>query len=192
MSNKPTGGDLPADTPLTDGRLIGVEHAAGSGGAAESVDQVANSLDGMERLNVHVAHIATKRHEFASDYSPVNFDRPELLQPWAMTDGGESVEDIGARVAMLRRWAGFDSQTAFAVSIGLDPSEINHYESGRRRLALTAAQRLRARYRVTLDWLYYGDRSGLSLEIDRSLPHLADMPPAAPPKRGRRKKTEGD
>lgn len=187
MSNEQSGGDLSAHPPLADGRLGGVEDATSGGSAAERVDQFTDSLDSGRGLDVHVAHIATECHENASDYSPVGILPGHRVELWMMTDGGDSIEDVGARVALLRRWAGYESQTAFAVAIGLDPSEINHYESGRRRLALTAAHRLRTRYRVTLDWLYYGDRSGLSVEVDRSLPHLHEMPPM-PPKRGRRKK----
>lgn len=91
-----------------------------------------------------------------------------------MTDGGNSREDVAARLALLREWAGFDSQVAFARQIDLGGPEWNHFETGRRPLALNAAHKLRRRYRVTLDWLYYGDRSGLSVEVANSLPHLEE------------------
>ena len=89
-----------------------------------------------------------------------------------MHDGGSSREDVAARLEMLRLWAGHDSQTAFAIATGLSASEWNHFESGRRPLAITAAHKLRLRWRVTLDWLYYGDRSGLTVEMANSLPTL--------------------
>lgn len=91
-----------------------------------------------------------------------------------MDDGGNSIDDIAARLALLREWAGFPVQSSFAERSGIEPSEWNHYEAGRRRLSLNAALKLRRRWRVTLDWLYEGDRAGLSVEVANSLPYLAD------------------
>lgn len=103
-----------------------------------------------------------------------------------MTDGGDSIEDIGRRVALVRNWAGYSSQTGFAAALGLAHSEIGHYERGQRRLTLSAAQKIRLHYRVTLDWLYYGDRGGLSIEVERSLPRLSNLSSSATrPKRDR-------
>lgn len=98
---------------------------------------------------------------------------PVKLQYAMMFDGGSEVTDIGRRVEHLRAWLEFKSQTAFAHATGLTPSEINLYESGRRRLPLNAANKIRLRWNVTLDWLYHGDRSGLSVQINRSLPPLS-------------------
>lgn len=95
-----------------------------------------------------------------------------------MHDGGPSREDVAARLELLRLWAGYDSQSAFAVQTGLTASEWNHFETGRRPLSITAAHKLRQRWRVTLDWLYYGDRSGLTVEISNSLPSLDRKKPA--------------
>lgn len=95
-----------------------------------------------------------------------------------MQDGGPSRDDVAARLEMLRIWAGYDSQSAFAVHTGLTPSEWNHFETGRRPLSISAAHKLRQRWRVTLDWLYYGDRSGLSVELANSLPILDRKKPA--------------
>lgn len=94
-----------------------------------------------------------------------------------MNDGTDSLDDIGARLTLLRIWAGFDSQSAFARALDVSQTEINHYERGNRRLTLTTAQKIRARFRVTLDWLYFGDRTGLSLAVERSLPRLRDPSP---------------
>lgn len=94
-----------------------------------------------------------------------------------MTDGGSSVEDVAARLALLREWAGFTSQSAFAQRNGFTQSEWNHFESGRRRLPITAANRLKQNWRVTLDWIYHGERSGLSVEVANSLPTLGGRAP---------------
>lgn len=89
-----------------------------------------------------------------------------------MSDGGSSIEDVAARLHMLRAWASFESQSGFARRNGFGISEWNHFESGRRWLTLLAANTLRRNWRVTLDWLYHGDRSGLSVEVSSSLPDL--------------------
>lgn len=93
----------------------------------------------------------------------------------AMMDGGSSIDDMALRLAMLRDWAGYGhSQTAFAQRSGFSASEWHNYEKGGRRLSITAALKLRRTWRVTLDWLYEGDRAGLSVEMASSLPHLED------------------
>lgn len=92
-----------------------------------------------------------------------------------MADGSSTRDDVVKRLKALREWAGYDSQTAFAEWMGIGGPEWNHYETGRRPLTLKAANILRARLRVTLDWIYHGDRSGLSIEVDRSLPRIDDM-----------------
>lgn len=89
-------------------------------------------------------------------------------------DGDTTIGDVARRLVLLREWAGYDNQKAFAVATGLTPSELNHYETARRMLSLTAANKIKQRWRVTLDWLYHGDRSGLTVEISRSLPVLGD------------------
>ncbi len=87
-------------------------------------------------------------------------------------DGGSSINDVAGRLVLLRQWAGYDNQNQFASATGLTASELNHYETARRMLSMTAANKIRQRWRVTLDWLYHGDRSGLSVEVNRSLPLL--------------------
>lgn len=91
-----------------------------------------------------------------------------------MHDGTSSREDMAARLALLRETMGFESQAAFAERTGVGVTDWNHYEKARRDLSLTSANRIRARWRVTLDWLYHGDRSGLSMELANSLPLLSD------------------
>jgi transcriptional regulator with XRE-family HTH domain len=92
-----------------------------------------------------------------------------------MTDGGSTIDDVSARLKVLRSWANVGSQKAFAELTGISPDEWNHFEAGRRMLSLTAANKIRLRWQVDLDWLYHGDRSGLSVEVSRALPTLADF-----------------
>lgn len=73
------------------------------------------------------------------------------------------------RLTVLRQMSGFDSQSAFAFESGIGQSEWNHYETGRRMISLTAANRLRSRWGVTLDWIYHGDTSGLPVHLSETL-----------------------
>lgn len=88
-------------------------------------------------------------------------------------DGDASLSDVARRLVLLRAWAGYDNQKAFAVATGLTPSELNHYETARRMPSLAAANKMKQRWGVTLDWIYHGDRSGLTMEVNRTLPSFA-------------------
>lgn len=88
-----------------------------------------------------------------------------------MHDGTDSPDDIAARLELLRQWTG-KNQRAFAEASDVTPSEWSVYERGRRALPLNVALKLKRRWRVSLDWIYYGDRAGLSVEVDRTLPQL--------------------
>lgn len=92
-----------------------------------------------------------------------------------MTDGNYSRKDMADRLVLLRHWAGYKGQKDFAEANGLTAPELNHFESGRRQLPLNAANVLRKNWKVTLDWLYHGDRSGLTVTVDRSLPTLEEF-----------------
>jgi len=84
---------------------------------------------------------------------------------------GHDLGPIHLRMRSLRDWAGYgESQNEFADWLGVHQSLWNHIETGRREPSLKVAVLLRERLRVTLDWIYFGDRSGLTVEIDKSLP----------------------
>ena len=52
-----------------------------------------------------------------------------------------------------------------ARELDLLKNEYNPFETGSRRITLDAALILKARYGVPLDWVYCGDRLGVSAEI---------------------------
>lgn len=90
-----------------------------------------------------------------------------------MADGGKSLKDIGRRISALRQVMQLN-KTAFAELIGTSQPAVSQYESGVRRPELDVALRIRLRTGVTLDWLYEGDRSGLSLRWTTELPDLSE------------------
>lgn len=78
-------------------------------------------------------------------------------------------EEIGARLILLREALGFSTSAAFARHVELTPQALNNYERGIGRPDLDAALKIVRRTRVTLDWVYAGEDSGLSVELARLL-----------------------
>jgi transcriptional regulator with XRE-family HTH domain len=61
------------------------------------------------------------------------------------------------------------SQIAFAKELGISASRWNNFEGGK-PLSIEIAQKLvRIIPGLSLDWLYNGERRGLSVELDRRL-----------------------
>lgn len=90
-----------------------------------------------------------------------------------MTDGGRSTLDIGMRIQALMVALGHN-QTSFAVLVGISQPALNNYLKGIRRPDIDVAIQMQLRTGVTLDWLYLGDRSGLSSRLLSILPDLED------------------
>lgn len=85
----------------------------------------------------------------------------------------ESNEAIARRLKATREALGFDQQNEFAKTLGLAPSSYNLFETGQRRMTLSAATRLRRRFGVSLDWIYCGDASALPAHLVKKLAPLA-------------------
>lgn len=89
-----------------------------------------------------------------------------------MTDGGRSTRDIARRIAALMS-ALEHNQTSFANLVGISQPALNNYLKAIRRPDLDVAIQIQMRTGVTLDWLYLGDRSGLSSRLLELLPDLS-------------------
>ena len=76
----------------------------------------------------------------------------------------DSAEIVGKRLKALRKRTEL-SQEKFGESIGLSQPRYAQYENGSRPLTLEAAAAVCAVHGVTLDWLYFGDQSGLPLRL---------------------------
>lgn len=91
---------------------------------------------------------------------------------------GHSPEGFSTRLRALRLAFGPElgrsSQSAFSDYCGIGPTTWNNYERLGVRPDLDAARKLVAKFGVTLDWVYEGDTSGLTLALVEKLrPHLA-------------------
>jgi transcriptional regulator with XRE-family HTH domain len=96
-----------------------------------------------------------------------------------MADSGRTPKDIARRLVALREALGY-SQSGWARFLGILPSQQNNYEQGIRRVSLSVAQDIALKTDVTLDWIYFGSRSGLPLNL---LPLLTDLSAEQPRQR---------
>lgn len=86
-----------------------------------------------------------------------------------MTATGErSMKSIGERLRVTREALGL-SQAAFAKAARVSASAYNQYERGRMRPAVDQAIALRDAHKLTLDWIYCGDNSGLQAPLQAAI-----------------------
>ena len=71
-----------------------------------------------------------------------------------------SLASIGDRLRLTRQVAGLQ-QNEFCLRAGLATNTYNQYEQGKRRPSIDHANALCDAYKLTLDWIYRGDPSGL-------------------------------
>jgi transcriptional regulator with XRE-family HTH domain len=64
---------------------------------------------------------------------------------------------IGARLRALRKAVDCKTQVAFAKSIGVEKNTYNPWEKGERPLTFEGALLIRKRYRIPLDYLFFGE-----------------------------------
>ena len=77
----------------------------------------------------------------------------------------DSLKTISGRLERTRLALGFPSQEAFARTLGYGKGTYNPWETGERRISLDAAIRLREVHKISLDWTYCGDPSGLPVKV---------------------------
>lgn len=90
-----------------------------------------------------------------------------------MAKDADFMRAVGQRLAQTRGALGLN-QTSAAQAFGVQRAAWNHYESGRRMLDIQLASEICQRWGVTLDWLYRGDKSGLTM---RMVARLEDLLP---------------
>jgi transcriptional regulator with XRE-family HTH domain len=88
--------------------------------------------------------------------------------------GEKSIAAIGRRLRLTREAMGL-SQSEFAQRAGLSKNSYNQYEKGKQRPSLESAISLAETYRITLDWIYLGDNSGLKWELVEAMKKLGTL-----------------
>lgn len=98
-----------------------------------------------------------------------------------MASASEMLDEIAARLVLLRTAHNQPNQAAFARWVGITPQTLNNYEGAYSRLSLDAAMKITRRTRVTLDWLYFGETGGLPYDVFERLTaaeNSQNQPPA--------------
>jgi len=85
-----------------------------------------------------------------------------------MSAMADSVKVIARRLVRTREALGL-SQAVFCTQIGVERNVYNPFEKGHRRITLDVALKIRGRFGVSLDWVYCGDISHLSVELYQKL-----------------------
>ena len=75
---------------------------------------------------------------------------------------------VAERLALTRRVIG-GNQGDFGRRAGLATNRYNQYETGAKKLSVTAAVALCRTYQLTLDWLFLDDPSGLTYELGEAI-----------------------
>jgi len=78
-----------------------------------------------------------------------------------------NIASIGSRLRMTREAFGL-GQNEFARRAGIATNTYNQYEQGKRLPRYDLANQICDEFRVTLDWIFRGDPSGLPV-------HIADL-----------------
>lgn len=91
-----------------------------------------------------------------------------------MTQDISCRRSVGERLAITRAALGY-SQKDFAESAGLKPSAYNQYETGYKLPSVNAAISLCDRHKLTLDWIFRGDPSGLRYETAAAIHALRSL-----------------
>ena len=76
---------------------------------------------------------------------------------------------VGARLKALRMAQGGATQSIWAEMHGFQRTQLNNWETGKRRIPVECAERLSDTYGLTLDWIYRGRIDGLSQTALKSL-----------------------
>lgn len=81
----------------------------------------------------------------------------------------EQLRAFGARLRLLREVCGYPSQQTFADALGIEKGTLGQYEAGRSYPKPDVLGRIRQLTGATVDWLYFGDVGGLSVQLSQAL-----------------------
>jgi len=76
-------------------------------------------------------------------------------------------EEVGARLRLLRQALDHDRQTSMVAFLGkpITVQHWNNWERGRSVPSSAQARHIAMKTRVTVDWIYWGERAGLPVQI---------------------------
>lgn len=142
----------------------------------------AQRLDGRPRAPECIDNVANGLHEYLSNRL---LDTPASPFPHAKLDaaalsGDQNADmpdvtasqlklEFGARLKMARLALGYASASLAAAGIGVDENTYTMWERGERYPNAVNLLKIKRRLGVTVDFLYFGDRQGLSTDLVRLL-----------------------
>lgn len=77
----------------------------------------------------------------------------------------DSPKVIGKRLKNLREALGIKTQVAFAGELGIEKNTYNPFEKGTRELTFETACLIRAKFKIPIDWLFWGEDDELPYHI---------------------------
>jgi DNA-binding transcriptional regulator YiaG len=88
----------------------------------------------------------------------------------SMNTSNKSYPEIAERLVQIRAAFGPEtSQKEWAEKHGFNPTQVNNWEKGSRRIPVDSAEKLCETYGLTLDFIYRGRRDGLSERASKVL-----------------------
>lgn len=72
---------------------------------------------------------------------------------------------VAKRLKNLREALGFKSQVAFAEELGMKRNTYNPFETGSRELTFEAACLIRKKFKIPIDWLFWGEDDELPYHV---------------------------
>lgn len=146
---------------------------------SESMTELAVTMDRNLVCGLQTCQgFAKRKATFGADYGAMG----------SMADQREVIfgrlESLRAELARLNPEAGFEVEGRFAATIGIHKTSWSQIKSFDRDFPLTAAFRLKERWNISLDWIYYGDQPAsaqIMAKIGRG--PIAELRPKAAPKR---------
>lgn len=157
-----TAGKPTLGFPVGDGARQDAEPLCGFGGAAKRGDDF---------KNVHADNITSSEMKLSTVASPevtflsvVGFNHP------AMDDANniKSLKAIAHRLRATREALELNARQ-FAGPAGIAENTYSQWESGTNRPSLDGAMSLCALHKLTLDWIYFGDPTGLPHKLALAL-----------------------
>ena len=85
----------------------------------------------------------------------------------------DRLQVIANRLIRTRQALGFEEQVEFCAEIGVAKNVYNPFEKGKRRITIDVALKIRERFDISLDWIYCGDASRLSVSIHKKISRAA-------------------
>jgi DNA-binding XRE family transcriptional regulator len=143
--------------PGRDFQLLTVDRDSPSASATAPVFPSASMISSaVDAISTNIVRTVRTCQEFATSET-TNSHRYAVMEPTM-----DSTDIIARRLIALRLELGFKTQEKFAEELEMTKSTYNPFETGKRALTFEAACKIRRRFGVPVDWLFFGDMPKIS------------------------------